>query len=203
LLFKVDTIRNQGAFKEIIFTEKFNTISVKEKFNIPLEKRILLSFSRLDRKKRINVIIESLLYLPENYFLVIAGTGECEESLKELVQKHNLQNRILFLGFVEESNANSIKASADIFVSVDIGDFDISPLEAMALGCKAVVSTEFDLDDNLSKFHNLKSSIAEPKALANVINELYICDPDTHYQEKLKGYTWESYFHKILKASNI
>jgi glycosyltransferase involved in cell wall biosynthesis len=203
LLFNVGTVRNQGAFKENIFEEKYDKEVVKHQLNIPLNNKILVSFSRLDKKKRIDIIIESLLYLPNDYFLVIVGTGECREELNELVIKHNLQNQVLFLGYIEEAVANSIKASADIFISVDIGDFDISPLEAMALGIKSIVSTEFDLDKNLSNFTNLKQSLASSPELAKVILEFEGLKKDTNYKEILKEYTWENYFKKILKESRI
>jgi len=203
LLFNVDTIRNQGAYKKDIFNERYNKESIKTTLNIPLNKKILLSFSRLDKKKRIDVIAKSLLYLPDEYFLVIAGTGECDSSLHELVKNSNLDDKVLFLGYIDEQIANHLKASADIFISVDIGDFDISPLEAMALGCKAIVSTEFDLDENLFNFTNLKSTLATPESLAKTIKELILVEPMPYYQHVLNEYTWENYFQKILNESKI
>lgn len=203
LLFKVGTIRNQGAYKESIFDEKYNKETVRQSLNIPLNKKILLSFSRLDKKKRIDVIIESLLYLPEDFFLIIAGRGECNDLLQKVVKNNNLEDKVLFLGYIDEVIANPLKAAADIFVSVDIGDFDISPLEAMALGSKAVVSTEFDLDKNLSNFTNLKQSLAIPDKVANTILELIEFEIEPQYKQILKEYTWENYFQKILNESNI
>lgn len=203
LLFNVDTIRNQGAYKKDIFNEKYNKESIKTTLNIPLNKKILLSFSRLDKKKRIDVIVKSLLHLPDEYFLVIAGTGECDSSLHELVKNNDLDDKVLFLGYIDEQIANHLKASADIFISVDIGDFDISPLEAMALGCKAIVSTEFDLDENLFNFTNLKSTLATPESLAKTIKELILVESMPYYQHVLSEYTWENYFQKILNESKI
>ena len=202
LLFRTNTIRNQGAYPESIFDEKYDRLHFVQKFNLPNNKKILLSFSRLDKKKRIDVIVNSMTLLPDDYFLVIAGSGECDESLHKLVTDNGLQEKVKFLGYVEESDANLIKASSDIFLSMDIGDFDISPLEALALGAKAIVATEFDLDENLIKFENVLQCSALPNVLAETILKSQQMIHTKSVRTVMKEYSWENYFQQILDNSN-
>lgn len=202
LLFNVPTQRLQGAFHENIFLEEFNDEQVKKLFNIPLNKKTLLSFSRLDKKKRIEVIVKSMQYLDKEFILIVAGKGECENELKELVKTLGLESRVFLLGYIQEHEANALKAVCEIFISMDIGDFDISPLEALALGSKAIVAKEFDLDEHLKKVVSLYSVEAEPEVLSKAIIKAYSNDKDLSYISVLQNYTWEKYFDSILKLSS-
>lgn len=201
LLFNRKPLILKGAFSQSIFSEQYDVGTIKIKYNIPLDKKILLSFSRLVPKKRIELAILVLKELDLNYHLIIAGEGPDEKRLRELVAKEKLDQKVTFLGLVPETDANGLKSAADVFLSLDIGDFDISPLEAMAFGVKVIVPKEFNLDDNLKTFNNLKQIEANLINLKiEIINSMEERSDDD-YKKRIEIYSWENYFKTILDVS--
>jgi len=74
----------------------------------------LLSVSRLRQQKRLDLMLETLTYLPLEYHLTIIGSGEEGASLKTLVEQLNIENRVTFLG--HQSNPYSYMQRADFLL---------------------------------------------------------------------------------------
>jgi len=60
----------------------------------------LLTASRLDGPKRINLLVQAMKYIPHNVKLKIVGTGPDEDKLEKMAEN---DHRIEFLGFVSEN----------------------------------------------------------------------------------------------------
>jgi glycosyltransferase involved in cell wall biosynthesis len=113
---------------------------------------------------------------PNSYFVIVGRDNsfkkEFRRELKRLVKVFNLENRFLFLDWVEETA--SLMAALDVFVSASHSEsFGLAILEAMISG-KAIVASETDgakelLEDNLS---GKLVPVYEPAKLAEAIGEL-------------------------------
>ncbi|WP_291862574.1 glycosyltransferase [Marinilabilia sp.] len=80
--------------------------------NFPLKKRasrvplvegkqkIIFYQGALNYGRGIKQTIAALSFLPDNYRFSIAGSGDCENELKQLTQKMGLENRVDFLGAI-------------------------------------------------------------------------------------------------------
>lgn len=88
--------------------------------------------SRLDRPKRVDLIIEAMKYVSKDISLLIAGTGPDEGRLKTLAGN---DPRIRFLGFVADTDMPALYANAIAvpFVPYD-EDYGLVTLEAMKSG---------------------------------------------------------------------
>jgi len=74
--------------------------------------------------------------------LVIAGTGEDEEKLKQLVTDNNLEDRISFAGWVSEEKKKNLLLQSQVFVLPSYNEgLPISILEAASYGMP-VISTD-------------------------------------------------------------
>lgn len=95
--------------------------------------------SRLDRPKRVDLIIEAMKYVSKDISLLIAGTGPDEARLKTLAGN---DPRIRFLGFVADTDMPGLYANAIAvpFVPYD-EDYGLVTLEAMKSG-KPVLTVE-------------------------------------------------------------
>lgn len=104
----------------------------------PRRGRHLLTVSRLDAPKRIDLLIESMGHVDADVELLIAGTGPDEERLRTLARG---DRRIRFLGYVNDASLLDLYARslAVLFAPVQ-EDFGLVALEAMAAG-KPVVTT--------------------------------------------------------------
>ena len=84
--------------------------------DLPENAVVCLSVSRLSREKNLELAIKAFSLLPENYFLLIIGSGFHEKKLKELAEHLKLASRIKFLGKQSHEELNQSYQNADVFV---------------------------------------------------------------------------------------
>jgi len=160
--------------------------------------KIVLSVSRLDPRKRIDVLIKAFAELSKEVgtlVLVIVGTGPDEKRLKSLASKLNLSNEIMFTGYVCDDELWDFYSACDVFATPAWADFDIAPFEALALGKKVVWSSEMSkdlrMDDYVIVADPSVNDFAEgiKKALMKKVGE----------KLDLRNFTWENYFKGLFE----
>ena len=108
---------------------------------------VFLSLGRLVPYKGICYLIrafEQVCRMHKNVYLAVAGKGELGASLRSLVHKLSLDDKVRFLGFVPDESLPSLLNTADVVVSSAINDLENVPiaiLDGMACG-KPVVATD-------------------------------------------------------------
>lgn len=126
---KDKVIRAMFGVEPIPFGEKENTI---------------FSNRMLDPLYNIDTIITSFaVFQQENtsWNLVIAGIGELEDSLKQLVNDLGINDKVSFVGWLETEENRMYYQKASIFASFPSSDStSVSMLEAMSTGCIPVIS---------------------------------------------------------------
>lgn len=130
--------------------ESFNTLpskgTFKKKYNI--NSPYILYLGRIDKLKGINHIIESFSMLPEEYDdfkLVIAGKiTEYKKELDELIHSKDLEDRVIFTGFIQEEEKISIYHDAELFVNPVkyMGGVSITVFEAILSDTPVIVTLE-------------------------------------------------------------
>jgi len=167
----------------------------------------LFTISRLDRPKRLDLLIEAMRWVEVPIMLKIAGAGPDEARLRALAAD---DPRIEFLGFVNDAEVvrHYAQALATPYVP-DREDFGLVTLEAMLSG-KAVLTTldaggpnELVLEDETGY-----SVAPEPEALAERITFLA-----THRdvarrlgeqgQRRAREITWERVVEVLLPSPEI
>lgn len=106
-------------------------------------KKLILSIGRLVPYKGYSYLIDALTYLPDDYSLVIGGTGPLRESLESQIQDRGLQDRITLLGYVPDTDIADWFGACDCFVlssTMKTEAFGIVQIEAMSCH-KPVVAT--------------------------------------------------------------
>jgi glycosyltransferase involved in cell wall biosynthesis len=100
----------------------------------------VLSVGRLDRAKRVDLLLEALAAEPE-LNAVVAGDGPDRERLEEVARKHGLDGRVRFAGRIDEVELADLYARclAVYYAPVD-EDYGMVPYEAF-LSEKPVVTT--------------------------------------------------------------
>ncbi len=100
----------------------------------------VLSVNRLDRAKRIDLLIEAAASRPE-LSVVIAGDGPDRERLEGIARQHGLDGRVRFTGRIDDDELAGLYARcrAVFYAPVD-EDFGMVPYEAF-LSEKPVVTT--------------------------------------------------------------
>ncbi len=96
-------------------TEKNKAI---EELNLPKGKKLLLYFGYIRDYKGLDILIESISKLPEDYHLILAGEsyGDFTPYL-ELIKKFNVENKITLLNrYIPDKEVSLLFSSADVCV---------------------------------------------------------------------------------------
>lgn len=133
------TIARPGVSQSWIDNQK----STKE-INIHNREKAILSVCRLDRRKRLDLLIKAFSGIENNddIGLVIAGTGEQRDYLQNLAASLGVEQGVKFAGFVPESELASYYKSADVFVCPGWMSYGITPIEAYAMKTPIAISTD-------------------------------------------------------------
>jgi glycosyltransferase involved in cell wall biosynthesis len=185
---------NVGAIKPFLLNY-IPHVDLKEKLRIP-QKRIILSISRLDYKKRVDLLIHSFSKLSQEFsdiVLIIVGTGPEEKKLKDLVKSLKIDDRVLFTGFVNDDELWDYYAACDVFATPAWADFDITPFEALSMQKNVVWSSE--MARNLVKDGHVV--VAEPYVDAFAEGIKKALENKVQTKIDLREFTWDNYFKRF------
>ncbi|MBS4960090.1 MAG: glycosyltransferase family 4 protein [Clostridiales bacterium] len=115
----------------------------KTKFGICAGQTVIGILARIEEVKGHRYLIEAAEKLKENgknFKVLIAGVGSMEEDLKHLVKEKQLEDTVIFVGFVQD--VRRILSLLDIQANASFGTeaTSLALLEGMSLGIPAVVS---------------------------------------------------------------
>lgn len=134
----------------------------------------ILTMARLVPGKGLALVLQSLVHLPLNYQLTIAGSGPLRTDLEQLVRSLGLMDRVSFLGWVAGEKRLSLFETHDVFVLPSQNDsFGMGFIEAMAYGLP-VVALNFGAIPDVVPNNRAGFLIDKPDAylLAEALNRL-------------------------------
>lgn len=108
---------------------------------------MILNVGRLDRRKRNSVLIKSFAEFcrdtgREDVTLVIGGSGEEGNQLRSLASKENIEDSVVFPGYIPETDLPEYYVAADILAHPAWVAYGLVPLEAYVTGTKVIISTD-------------------------------------------------------------
>ena len=198
-----------------------NTSGFLNRYNIPENSNIILTLARIIRRKGHDTVIKclpSLIKKFPNIQYVIAGPHRKKDTyldeLKLLAKELSVENHIVFVDYIPDSDLNEIYSRSQVYVMVsrtynDIGDsegFGITFLEANACGCPVIGSNEGGIPDAVE---NNKNGLLVPaddiKSLTKAIEKFL---EDQSFRRKIidqgiervnNDFTWEKLTIKMVK----
>lgn len=115
--------------------------SLRVRYGIPKNRLVMLYVGRLDKEKKIDVILHAIprIIRKVDVHLVIGGSGKMRSSLEAMAGKLGIQDRVTFTGFVPDNELPGFYRIADLFVIAGIAELQsIVTMEAMASGLPVV-----------------------------------------------------------------
>lgn len=169
------------------------------------EYNYLFTASRLDSPKRIDLLIKSMKFIPDNVILKIAGEGPEKEKLMLLAAN---DPRIEFLGFVNESELIDLysRALSVIFIPLD-EDYGYITIESM-MSLKPVI-TASDSGGPLEFVFNEKTGFIvspDPEEIAHAISKL-LDNPKKAKnmglaaKQKVSNISWSNFVSQLIDAT--
>jgi len=168
----------------------------------------ILSVSRLNVLKRVNVLVKAMGLVKTPVRCLIAGRGDQLESLQELAKQVGAAERIGFLGFVSDEEALALyaRALAVYYAPLD-EDYGLATVEAMK--SQKAVLTANDSGGVLEFVQDRVTGMVFPSgdaaALARCIDELYADRAlaerlGSAAQNRVAHITWDVTIPKLLEA---
>jgi len=197
-LYGKNSIVVKGAFPEIIFKYKSNK-DIRERLKLKNEK-IILNINRLDRRKRIDLLVRAFYKSSQtsnNIILLIGGSGPEQDNIKNLIDELDLAEKVILLGYIKDDELWDYIASCDVFVHPNWADFAIAPYEALALRKKVIWSVEMETESKIKESGYVYETYPTVDDLAENINKA-LKENANSCNLDLSEYTWESYFRRIM-----
>ncbi len=122
-----------------IFRTKEKPKNIRKKYNIHEDAPVLITVSRLDKRKGIDLVLEAMVKLVKVYpdlLYIVIGSGKERSNLHHQATKLSLRNNIKFIDKVDDDTLADYYSISDIFVmparriGADVEGFGIVYLEA-------------------------------------------------------------------------
>ncbi len=188
-----------------------STLQLRERYPQLDGKKIILFLSRLDPKKGLNLLIAALAELGaerRDFAFVVAGNGTSEyvAELAALVKSHRLQDRTLFLGFLQGESKWALLQEADLFVLPSYHEnFGVSVVEAMAAGLPVIISDRVNIHPKVRRAGAGLVVRLNANEIANAIDRL-LTDGNLRWEMGNRGkllvresFSWEKVVKEVVQ----
>jgi len=158
-------------------------------------KNQLIFAGRLSKEKGIEILLETASQLPDNYHLLIAGSGPLEEKVRKLSDE---KTNVHYLGYQSKQNMLSLIRGSDLLIQPSLEEgISSTLLEAMACGTCILGS---DIEGISEVIENNKTGLlVEPNNSDELLNKILYLLPKKEKRlsmaneglERVKKYDWK------------
>lgn len=136
----------------------------------------VLAVSRVERYKRLDLLVDAIALLPAEFNLTIVGTGPWMSGLTKKIQRDNLEDRVELFAEVTDEDLVRVFGRAGVFVSLSRHEaFGMAPLEAFRSGCNLVLPETTPLLESVPELRDasilLSPETTEPRVVAEAIKQ--------------------------------
>ncbi|HEY9584339.1 MAG TPA: glycosyltransferase family 4 protein [Candidatus Paceibacterota bacterium] len=137
---------NLGKFQNP--KNNFQSEELRKKYGIGINEKVIITTSRLVFKNGVDVLIKAMKYLPEDVKLLVVGDGPLLSELQLTTNNLQLENRVIFAGFISQENIPEYLSAGDVFVRLSRSEGQgISFIEAMAAGLPVLATNVGGIPD--------------------------------------------------------
>ena len=133
------TVTYNGISRTLVNSNS-NIDIVRTKYNLP--EKYIMFLSTLQPRKNLKLLLEAFSEIMDRVDYDLVLIGRIGWNVDDLIEKYNLEGRIVFTGFVADEDVAVIYKNAKCFVFPTLYEgFGLPPVEALALGT-AVISSD-------------------------------------------------------------
>lgn len=123
-------------------TDKDELDKVKKRYKLPDE--FILYVGNQKPHKNLETLVKAM----KNVDSILIINGKPCDRIQDLIDKMNLGDKIKFIGYIDDCDLPYLYNLANVFVFPSLYEgFGLPPLEAMACGCKTIVSNSTALPE--------------------------------------------------------
>ena len=188
--------------KIVIIPNGIDIDKIKNAKPYDFDGRLILYIGRLEKYKNIHILVHSMKYLLDNYYLHIIGNGSYKRALLKLIKQLNLEKKVRILSDLGDKDIHRWLKTCNISVNLsDVEAFGITVIEALCAGKPVIVNNKGGLAE-LPENHSqaiLAISIDNSfsyKKLAEQIVSFSLNEPNLN----LEDYAWKNIAMRIKEV---
>ena len=183
--------------------------TARKKLGLPDDKKILLFFGFIRGYKGLDVLIEAMKYLPDDYLCVVAGESYGDFSkYEEKIKENDAEDKIkLFVRYINDDEVPIFFSAADVCVQ---------PYKSATQSGIAGISFHFDLPIIATDVGGLKEIIEpyntgmivkkpDPEMISDAIKDYFRNDRKAGFADNIRKFkeitSWENFADKILELN--
>jgi len=210
---KVFVIPNGASIRVIDPLQRDDKLAIRKEFNLG-NYPIILFVGRLVPRKGLQFLIQAMKNLNKDEIrakLIVVGDGSDRFTYINLVNELNLNNQVIFTGYIDDNLLEKIYSLSDIVAIPSINEpFGIVALDAMIAGKPIVAFDSGALPEILENNANgmlVKSK--DPIAFSEALSK-YLSDPELaqmvgrrNLEAVLSKYSWKKYAEELDRVYNF
>ncbi len=210
---KTTVIRNGVDTEKFYYLDKTDC---RNKLSLPINEKIILGVGALIHRKGFDLVIKGLskilatkeLVSTKFYILGSQGPeGDYRKELMQFIQQHQLENNVVFVGAVENSELITWYNAVDVFCLSSRGEGSPNVLtEALACGTPAVATNVGSVPEIMASEDNLGFCVTNESVdeITEKLIELLLSKNNRQQQsEKFNKYTWNWCAEKVMGVINV
>jgi 1,2-diacylglycerol 3-alpha-glucosyltransferase len=181
----------------------------RQQYMFDVKDKILLFAGRLGKEKNIDFLLQVLANIKNNQIkLLLIGDGPEKDTLKDLAKKMKIENRVIFLGYINREKIPYALSTSDVFVFTSKTETQgLVLLEAAAAGKPIVAIHDTAIEEYVHNNINGFISETNPKIFAQKIENL-LTDPilyknfSKNSKEIAKKFSLDKQTQKLITVYN-
>lgn len=173
----------------------------RTKYGLDLNRTLFLFVGRIEKEKRIDILLHSLKKLNrDDVQLAVTGGGTKLNELKELASELNLNSQVRFTGFVPHEDLFRLLNSADIFVMPSEAELlSIASLEAMACGLPVLLANAVALPELVTQ--GVNGYLFKPGNVEDIARHMeLLADHPEQWEDMGKASLKKAQYHSLENA---
>lgn len=203
-----EILRN-GIDIDKVVSKQVSRCDARKALGIDENSRVVLGVGRLHEIKRYDLLIKAFaeaLKRNNNMILLIAGKGECESSLKALVNELGISNKVSFLGY--RTDTELLYCAADVFAMTSYTEASsLVLLDAQLMGTRCVISAGTPIENSITdKVRQMNSEASLEEWADALLDDNYVGkklldlnDIEVHAVSKKLKDIYIKYYNQIRK----
>ena len=194
---------------------KLVSLKSRSELNLPLGKKIvILQGAGINIQRGAEELVEAFQYLDDNYLLLIIGSGDVIQQLKENAVKFQLQNKVKFIDKIPASELRHYTSNSNLGVTIDKDSnmnyhFSLpnKVFDYMHAGIPILATKLPEIEHLISKYH-IGTFIEnhEPKHIAQQISSFLNSNKYLEYKSNTViasiENNWQTEKQKLIKLFN-
>jgi len=207
---KTTVIRNGVDTDKFFYLEQSDC---RDQLGLQLDERIILGVGALIHRKGFDLVIKGLekiiasegLEKTKFYILGSQGPeGDYRKELNQFIEQHKLQEHVVFVGAVPNSELITWYNAADVFCLSSRGEGSPNVLtEALACGTHAVATNVGSVSEIMASEENLGFCVANEnlnEITEKLIELLLIKNDRKHQSDMFSRYTWDWCANEVIRC---